>query len=546
MPKLIRTGPDNGGLFHLSPGTNGGCYYLLGLEITTDAVNQAVNFLVNFQDMGSAHLVVDRCYIHSAEYPNNVSPPFNSSIGLGGVLSDGSDVTVENSFIAGMWGLPLGASAGATMTQSSAIGADSGPCNPCLWSNNYLEGGYSHIQMGGAPQAGTVGGTVQASPAPTTTTATLSSANGLTVGMPIALQLAWSSSYCKRLSVFPCWGDGVIQSISGNTITFTPLRGELPDGTPVNTAAPAVGGNAIWSGTQLSGVTITKNWMKFNYAFEYWLRFTSGNGNHDKGYMEVKNGNNLDIEANVFGEYGGWPSVFGLGNEQNQVGDSPFATQSNVTIKNNWLRGFKECSYFGDSVAGGYLGFLNTPSDNVLVTNNLCEAPDTTAIDSMPAMAFSFAVGKHFTFTHNTVMTGYNNTYSGGAMSYDPAPIAVYANLWSPVVVFKDNLVGWGNYGFACSGGAIAKCWGSYTESNNIFPLCSASGCTSPDNPVADGIFTHSKAVNNWSSIQFTNASGHVWSLAPTSPGYQGASDGTDVGVNWAQLLAALSGVVPN
>jgi len=542
MPKITRTGLDAGGLFDLAPGTNGGCWKLQGLELTTDAVSQMVFALVNFQDTGSSHLYIDRCWIHSAEGSTGRTVPYNSSAGLGGVLSDGSDVTIINSYINGWWGLPLGASAGATMTQSSAIISDVGPCNTCTWTNNYLEGGYTHIQMGGSPQNATVGGTVSASPAPTTTSATISSVSSLSVGMPIALQVPWSSSYCKRDNTHPCWGNGVVQTIVGNAITFSALTGELPDGTPKSTAAPSSGGNAVWSGTQLSGITINLNEMVFNYAFEFWLRFTSGNGNHDKGYMEIKNGTTLDLEGNVFGEWGGWPSVFGMGNEENQVGDSPFATQSNITVKNNWIRGFTNCVYFGDSISGAYLGFLNTAASNIAITNNICEQPDTLSIDAAPATATVFNVGKSgYVHQHNTILTGYSNVYSGSVMTFDQSPAAAYGSLWTPNPAFADDLIGWGNYGVGCSAGALVNCLGSYTSSHLLIPLCTASACTSPANPVADGTFASSTAEPGWASILFTNAAAHIWSLTPSSPGYHAASDGTDIGVNWPNLCAAMS-----
>jgi Putative Ig domain len=546
----------SGGVFVVNPGTNGGCYQLLGLEITTDGTTFNTSALVNLQDAGSNHMVVDRCFIHPYEYPNT-TPPYNVTSQFGVDIS-GSDVTVENSYLPGFFGLMPGTQEPAMMVQGDSILIPAGPCNPCLITNNYMEANYAPVILGGADPTGTVSATVLASPAPTLTSATLSSTSGLSVGMPIAFPIPWTASQCERPNSFTCYADAVVTAISGNNITFTTLQGwEGGSGNPTPPASggcctspgslPITGsaGGVIWSGTQLSGVTITQNWMKHNYAFA--LQHRQGNGNNPKGYMEIKNGNNLDIEGNVFGEYGGWPSVVGILNSD-QNGGAVFSTISNFTFKNNWTIGFWGAIRFQGG--GDYSGtnYLSVPSNNVVYSNNLYEQPDCANITgATPNDAFGQALGMNFTFQHNTILTGYGCS-DGSVSQFSGAAPGPWAGLATPYLTVKDNLVGWGEYIAGCDAGAMSLCWGKYTESNNYIirctTTCQASYGSSGDDPVADGVFPNSTTVQGgWASILFNNMAGHVLSLLPTSPGVGAASDGTDVGVNFAQLQAATAGV---
>jgi hypothetical protein len=154
----------------------------------------------------------------------------------------------------------------------------------------------------------------------------------------------------------------------------------------------------------------------------------------------------------------------------------------------------------------------------------------------------------NFTFQHNTILTAYGCS-DGSVSQFSGAAPGPWAGLATPYLTVKDNLVGWGQYQAGCDAGAMSLCWGKYTESNNYIirctTTCQASYGSTGDDPVADGVFPNSTTVQGgWGSILFSNVAGHIYSLLPGSPGLGAASDGTDVGVNFAQLQAATAGVI--
>jgi hypothetical protein len=103
--------------------------------------------------------------------------------------------------------------------------------------NNYIEGGTEVFFMGGsAGCCRPVGVTVLASPAPSTTSARLSSVVDLTVGKGITVQIGGVEQYTE------------IASISGTDVTFSPAL----------TASPDVGGAVEW-GLTPSNLVVQKN-----------------------------------------------------------------------------------------------------------------------------------------------------------------------------------------------------------------------------------------------------------------------------------------------
>ena len=59
--------------------------------------------------------------------------------------------------------------------------------------------------------------------------------------------------------------------------------------------------------------------------------------------------------------------------------------------------------------------------------------------------------------------------------------------------------------------------------------------------PGTQVLSTGSQVVASEVAMNYSNLSKKVYKLTPSSPGYQAASDGTDVGVNWDQLLSAIN-----
>jgi hypothetical protein len=104
--------------------------------------------------------------------------------------------------------------------------------------------------------------------------------------------------------------------------------------------------------------------------------------------------------------------------------------------------------------------------------------------------------------------------------------------------IYEDNIADHATYGFFGDGATcLVNCSrvdGAYLP-GSIGRNSMAIGGSSGEYPSSSGwVFPATEAA-----VNFTNAAGKVWSLLATSPGYQTASDGTDMGVNWTALLAA-------
>lgn len=59
--------------------------------------------------------------------------------------------------------------------------------------------------------------------------------------------------------------------------------------------------------------------------------------------------------------------------------------------------------------------------------------------------------------------------------------------------------------------------------------------------PGTEVLATGSIVVTDSAAMNYVNRLAGIYKLTPSSPGYQAASDGTDVGVNWDQLLSAVN-----
>ena len=521
-----------------------GCYQLVGLELTS---NTTIQMQVMLQLSGGSHVVVDRCFIHPLEYPN-ITAPYTTTSRIA-VQANSTDVTVENSYIDGFWGLPPGATPGATAVDSDGVLIDNGPCNPCSITNNYISAWFNNIYLGGSDPVASFTATVSGTP--TLTSATLSTVQGLTVGMPIAIMLPQNTAYCINgiSAVHACWGNGVVQSIAGNTVTYTPLVGlSYAGGGPrmliPSTVVPLSGAasGAQWAGGNVQSITISRNYMTKPMAFSQWQ--LANNGNHPKGIMEVKMVDGMDMWGNVTD---GFPSVIALIGV-NQNGGAPWVRINNVNIHENWINGYSSNCFIMDSDEGYY---LNADGDNWRLVNNICSNPDNSGqfVPTTSPVSFSMTNGKTVLIQHNTFLGG----YAGGIYN---CPVGLMPNGdcyiakngdWNnlttnstPNVTMKDNIMPNGNYGITCDMGALMPmCWPSYSEANDLF-------VQNVPNPSTDltSLFPNSRKVNSWSGVLFSDPVHGNWSLQATSPGYRAGSDGTDVGVNWQILSAAIGGVI--
>ncbi|MGH9024290.1 MAG: hypothetical protein ACRDV9_14545, partial [Acidimicrobiia bacterium] len=361
--------------------------------------------------------------------------------------------------------------------------------------NNFLEAWFNNLFTGGGSMWTPNTATLTAS---TATTATMSTVANLSVGDVVAFKMP--APFTNASGYPTSWGNAQITGISGATVTFT---GVGPDAIP---SAPAVPGVARWNGVNVSNVEVRRN--TFNKRPE-WSKY-----GQMKSYWQMKSGANMIFDGNIVQGFNGDSLSLTAGN---QDGDSPWGTVKNVTIINNY---FKGTGHIIVNLTGPY--HTSVPGENVLIHNNLM----TGNLDKLYMAQGSG--GSNVTITHNTV-----GGITSNSMLFWVTP--------TPGMVVKDNIFKSGSYWFNCTiDGKLSTCWPGMVQDHNV--LVNTSGNAPPSYTSTDFVVTNDAAVG-FVNVTDADAGGdyHGYALASTSPFKGRASDGTDPGVNFAVLDAALS-----
>jgi hypothetical protein len=380
---------------------------------------------------------------------------------------------------------------------------------------------------------------------------------------------------CQRGPSFSCFMDAN-GSVTGSTFTFTHgWVGAFSWGTfDVLAGIPNLlvksGGDARWAGPQATNVDITRNQMQRNTTFDQWV--VANNGNVGKGCPgEMKFWNGGLMEGNVCD---GFPLNTPGFNGNTQYGSAPWVRISNVRIQSNWWRRF-----IGNSFTGFEYQPMG-PGASVVVTNNLWEKGDNdneTLAQSNIKTFSGPSEFNNFTFTHNAVLTGFKfngmpctTTGLGGdcytsIFGFIQSQVEMPSQiLVKPTSTIRDNIMGLGNYGYQCgeSSRPMSDCQ-TLTEDHNLlvsnssgqctlggtcgwiansFPWTNSTGATTPGQPKWCGIngTFPGCASATWSGVQFTDPQNENFLLAASSPGRGKASDGTDVGPNYATIQFAI------
>lgn len=531
----IRTTSGIGeGIFDLAAGA--GCYQLQGLKLTDNTAADSITYI----DLngGAAHFVIDRIAIIPRDYPYS-GPQYHTSARIG-VIANATDVTVKNSDLLGLYGvrrsetLPVD-----SQVDSECILTDVGPCNPCVFDNNYLEGGFDPIFLGGADPPASA--TAIIAVGSTTGSATLiGDISTLATGMTLALQEP-DSNYPSQCNHPPtaqshCYGDGIVQTINYGTgaVTWTPfVAQESGSGARVNLSTPPLtGGVAQWNGQRIRNVTITHNHIHLRTDF-YLVYLAIPGKSGPKSYIEIKFVDTLLYEGNY---HDGWYSNWGFAS-YNQNGGGVWTQEKNITCRNNWFNGFNMAMSI--PMADPY--YLNTKGDVVEISNNLWTNPDNSGLTHSDPTSFVLSghYGGNVVIKHNTILTGYPNTYTGKSHIWDWCPGQFYGQ--TGPIVFRDNIFGMGNYGFPGEDGPMSQCWPNRTVSNNM----GYNNAANPDAPTTfNSQFPGGVALSgDGTQAQFMGSDPNSlgsWILKSTSPGHNMASDGTDIGVDCNALQTAL------
>lgn len=490
----------------VAPALSAGWYWFIGIEFTNSADvpnnNGNVPVLFGAPDSGYynygewAHdIIIDRSWFHP--YEETASPTSNLRSASTAAVLDGVNMSFQNSYCSGFMGFQ--ANAPTVPAQSQCLAAVSGP-GPLTITNNFLEAWYSNIFTGGG--GGSSGNVATLSPGATTTQATLSTVQNLQVGDLIAFLMP--APYTNAAGITTSWGVGQVTAINGNTVTFT---GYGPDAIP---AAPAVPGKAQWNGVALSNVTVRRNTLSKRNEW------ATGGFGIAKSYWEMKSGSNVVFDGNIIQGPPGAAPINGAF-QRNQDGSSPWMTSTNIQFTNNLFLGL------GAVVVSFNDPYHSTkPGGGFVFSNNL--------IDNASKLQFILAGGgSNWTIRHNTVRGNTNSImmYSGDG------PINA--------ITFRDNIVISGPYWF--NGGP--NDFPNKTEDHNV--IINTSGSPPPSYTSSDFVVSSATAVG---FVNVTSADGggdyHGYALASTSPFKGRASDGTDPGVNFEALDAALSSSGPS
>ena len=484
------------------------------------------------------HLMFDRMYVHGVAASSTVQM-------LRGFLLVGGNISVVNSYVSQIY---------SSSGDSQAILGAYGP-GPYLIQNNFLSAAAEVIMFGGTGKTPGYSCTIASSPSPTATTVTVNTcmdASGGAVGTPPVGTCAMfyiGSAYTPFNWV-------CITGNSGGALTLSPA---LP-------GAPDIGAGKIQYGVVPSDITITKNYIYKPPSWNPGDPSYDGIARASKDFVEDKYGVRWNITGNAMVNTwnNGQNFAFNI-NVTDQNGDCPWCISSDVSLTNNIVK----------NIAGEFViiasqsavtGHCPGPLKRVLIQNNLFWPQGATPHIAGGGAVFELAGhlcggsgggADSLQIIHNHLLgPGINMQLSGG-VPYN------FTNL-----VIRDNLTEFDQYrwtnqcldttpvgrdGTVCINADVST-GGKWTANNNAIIN---SGAINGDQGQADSVLTsrYGSAIlstlldttggMNYAAVKFVNYSAinadyHNFALTAASPFHGRASDGTDPGVNFAQLDASL------
>jgi len=249
--------------------------------------------------------------------------------------------------------------------------------------------------------------------------------------------------------------------------------------------------------------------------------------------LELKSAQNVLIEGNIFENNWlagaqGYAIAF---TPRNQEGTAPWSVVRNVTFQNNVVRhvgGVFNITGYDDNYPSGQ-------TDTILIRNNLAYdvSSQYTTKSSTPAPARFMLIGagpKNVTIRHNTV----DNDGYGTILFYkgkSPTGTLIYG------FELTSNLLRDNQYGIiGDTAGEGSAAFNAYTPGGVV--LRNAIGGAEPKlYPVGNDY----PALATWLA-DFVNLGAADYRLKSTSLSKNAATDGTDIGVDFAELNAALAG----
>lgn len=505
---LMATLATNSNSWVIETAEGAGNYQFIGIEFTNTSnvpANNGFNpTLVMASPQYAAYgkwshdMVFDRVWIHP--YDDVTNPSGTTRTAGIAIRLDGANQTIKNSYISGF--CCFQSNAPTVVVQSEGIAIPIGP-GPVTITNNFVEAFGWNIFTGGSGAVPNPANQTTISGA-TLTQATFASTANLLVGDYVAFRLP--KAYTNGAGVSSIAYVVAVDAINGNIVTY---HGVAPDA--ITTPLPPDGTTAAWRGVRLVGVTVTKN------TFSKRTEWCSGQYGISKAVWEMKDGSNVLFEGNIVTIPPGC-SPLTPAFATNQDGSAPWMATNNNTFRNNLFLGLGRLI-----VLQGYSYHASVPPTGTFTfTNNLFDG--TPRVSFMETTVLASPTTK-WVVTHNTVRGITNSIFHD--ISDGTRPVS---NL-----TFRDNIVTSGGYFFNPNSSYPGK-----VEDHNV--IINNSGSAPPSYTSGDFV------VSNDGAVGFVDVSGadgggdyHGYALAPGSPFKGRASDGTDPGVNFTTLDAALS-----
>ena len=507
-----------------------GQFYLIG---TTNGLTETITSQL------CDNIIFDRMYAHGLTASSTIQM-------IRAFIIAGSNISVVNSYASNIyWG----------GGDSQAILGALGP-GPYLITNNFLSAPTEVIMFGGTGKTPGYNCTIAASPAPTTTSATVNTcvdANGNTVATPLpGVQVMFYTSASMPYYTPLDWT--TIISNTAGALTFSAIP-----------TAPISGSAKIAWGIATADITVTKNYLWKDPTWNPSDPSYDGIARQSKNFLECKYCQRINANGNV--GVNSWNAgqqyAFNF-NSADQNGDCPWCYSSDVTFQNNILKNISADFVILSTQAGGSNGSCPPFLNRVLIKNNLFYTAGAS-----PYIAHTgpnwFIGDNNGGCTYPAPLQGtdslqiIHNTFLGNQSNgqiADDWPFN-FSNL-----VVKDNITEFDQTRwFQAASGCTEPCFtngsttsGTWTASNNAIVN---SGIINGGSGISDATIISrygaivlstlydTSSATNYSTAPFLNYVGvnsdyHNFKLTGAGAWINAASDGTNPGVNFNLLDAAL------
>jgi hypothetical protein len=250
-----------------------------------------------------------------------------------------------------------------------------------------------------------------------------------------------------------------------------------------------------------------------------------------KNLIELKNADTVLIEGNTIENNwaSGQQGYSILFTPRNQDNTAPWSVVQNVTVQNNVIR--HVAAVF--NVLGYDDNAVSRQTNNIVIRNNLVYDVSTAySTDGNPANGWFAVIGngpRDITIDHNTVDNDGNDTIMFYEAAGAPATTQIYG------VTITNNLLRDNAYGI----------FGNNSQEGMVSLNTYAPGSIVLRNAIA-GADSRYPPNNDFPTLaqwlaDFVNRAAADYRLVATSLSKGGATDGTDIGVNFATLNAAMS-----